>query len=568
MRRIMTISPPLLVMTGIMALALAIGLWLSGQAHASGHSATRSFDPHPVAPGGELTVTIQLANIGSFGQVVETIPAGFEYVKGSSSIDQPLVMGQDKRELDFILFDPDLTSFSYKVTAPRETGTFTFTGDVKGGSPVTKLAVGGTASVTVGAGQAGMTPTPTSPAPTTGQNGATRTFSETSVDPGEQVVVTIAANYGSFGTVTETLPEGFTYVSSSLPATSVTGTKQTPIFTLLDETSFTYTVTASRTGGPYDFMGVLVDDKEASHTIGGTSRVTVDAPAATAAAATRSISPSTARPGADVTVTIRVSGYGSFGTVFETIPEGFTFKSSNLFGSVEPLGQDVVVTLLDETSFTYVVTASTTTGRHTFSGVLSDDRGAETNVTGTSRVTVRAASTGGGTTRRATSTPIPTVTPTPAPTPTPTPAPTATPLPTPEPGPPGAQGEQGKQGERGPQGLQGRQGEPGQQGQPGEQGERGPQGSQGIQGEQGAQGEPGQRGAQGERGPDGPPGAQGEQGVPGAKGAPGNPGDPGATGPQGEKGPAGGVLAIIALVIAILVALGLGAGGIYILTRQ
>ena len=50
----------------------------------------------------------------------------------------------------------------------------------------------------------------------TGAN-ASRSFDPMSVAPGGQVVVTImAADYGSLGAVTETLPAGFSYVSSSL----------------------------------------------------------------------------------------------------------------------------------------------------------------------------------------------------------------------------------------------------------------------------------------------------------------------------------------------------------------
>ena len=46
-------------------------------------SATRSISPARVAPGGEVMVTITVADYGSFGGVVETLPSGFEYVEGS-----------------------------------------------------------------------------------------------------------------------------------------------------------------------------------------------------------------------------------------------------------------------------------------------------------------------------------------------------------------------------------------------------------------------------------------------------------------------------------------------------
>ena len=50
-----------------------------------------------------------------------------------------------------------------------------------------------------------------------GGGNATRSFDPDTVAAGGQVVVTIAASgYGSLGAVTETLPAGFSYVSSSL----------------------------------------------------------------------------------------------------------------------------------------------------------------------------------------------------------------------------------------------------------------------------------------------------------------------------------------------------------------
>ena len=53
------------------------------------------------------------------------------------------------------------------------------------------------------------------------------------------MTVTIAAsNYGPAGGVTETLPDGFMYVSSSLPDSQVLHTGQTVRFTLQGDTSF------------------------------------------------------------------------------------------------------------------------------------------------------------------------------------------------------------------------------------------------------------------------------------------------------------------------------------------
>ena len=88
---------------------------------------------------------------------------------------------------------------------------------------------------------------------------ATRSLSPDSVAAGGQVMVTITAEgFGAFGQVVETLPAGFTYVSSSgLPADQVDSEDQTVTFTLLGKAPFTYIVTASNVEGDYSFMGVF-----------------------------------------------------------------------------------------------------------------------------------------------------------------------------------------------------------------------------------------------------------------------------------------------------------------------
>ena len=50
---------------------------------ASGAMATRSFSTPAVAAGGQLVVTIEANNFGSFGGVTETLPTGFSYVASS-----------------------------------------------------------------------------------------------------------------------------------------------------------------------------------------------------------------------------------------------------------------------------------------------------------------------------------------------------------------------------------------------------------------------------------------------------------------------------------------------------
>ena len=101
---------------------------------------------------------------------------------------------------------------------------------------------------------------------------ATRSFNPATVGPGGEVVVTIAATgYGSLGTVTETLPVGFSYESSSLTdegeVTEVDA--RTVRFTLQGaDKTFTYTITASSVGGPHTFSGVLRDSDRNGHKVG------------------------------------------------------------------------------------------------------------------------------------------------------------------------------------------------------------------------------------------------------------------------------------------------------------
>ena len=89
---------------------------------------------------------------------------------------------------------------------------------------------------------------------------ATRSFSPATVAPDGQVVVTITVANATIGSVTETLPTGFTYVSSSgavVDTTNLPNVKFTLDFEAQDP-SFTYTVTApGADGGPHTFSGTL-----------------------------------------------------------------------------------------------------------------------------------------------------------------------------------------------------------------------------------------------------------------------------------------------------------------------
>ena len=164
-------------------------------------------------------------------------------------------------------------TFTYTVVAPAtstDESTHLFAG-VLHDSDMGEQPVVGYSSITVRAA-----PPPTPP-PVTPKYNANRRFSEPWVRPGTELTVTITATgYGGLGQVVETLPAGFSFVSSSLPDASIVE-GQTVIFTLLGNDAFTYTVTASAQQGAYSFAGVLRDSDKVEQPVGGSSELTVSA---------------------------------------------------------------------------------------------------------------------------------------------------------------------------------------------------------------------------------------------------------------------------------------------------
>ncbi|WP_342675757.1 hypothetical protein [Methanofollis sp. UBA420] len=67
--------------------------------------------------------------------------------------------------------------------------------------------------------------------------------------PGTEVTVTLSLNGCEAGGIVETLPPGFAYVKSSLPAGQVRVEGDRVCFALLDETTVTYVVRAPEEGG-------------------------------------------------------------------------------------------------------------------------------------------------------------------------------------------------------------------------------------------------------------------------------------------------------------------------------
>ena len=406
----------------------ASSVTVEAAAQQGGGNATRSFDQDTVAAGGEVVVTIEATGYGSLGAVTEMLPAGFSYVS-SSLTDEGEVTEVDALTVRFTLQGAD-KSFTYTVTASGMTGAHDFSGMLRDSDRVDSV-VGGASSVTVEA------------AAQQGGGNATRSFDQDTVAAGGEVVVTIeATGYGSLGAVTEMLPAGFSYVSSSLTDEGeVTEVDDVTVrFTLQGaDKSFTYTVTASGMTGAHDFSGTLRDADRVDSVVGGASSVTVVGPRAT-----RSFSSTSVRPSGQVTVTIAAADYGSLGAVTETLPAGFSYVSSSLTDEGEVTEVDALTVRFTlqgaDKTFTYTATASSTAGNYDFSGTLRDADRVDSVVGGASSVTVRTTSSGGGGSPQPTPTPAeptvtltpePTVTPTPEPTVTPTPEPTVTPTPEP-----------------------------------------------------------------------------------------------------------------------------------------
>ena len=293
---------------------------------------------------------------------------------------------------------------------------------------------------------------------------ASRAFDTRSVAAGGgPVVATITVGGATQAVVTETLPTGFAYVSSSLLDSQVRrdpNDDQRIRFVLADSSDnpFTYTVTVSQAG---TISGKLTVDR-VEYDVAGDDMVTVQesaGPSASRAFDTRSV----AAGGGPVVATITVGG-ATQAVVTETLPTGFAYVSSSLLDSQvrrDPNDDQRIRFVLADSSdnpFTYTVTVSEAGA---ISGKLTVDR-VEYPVTGDDRVTVggptvsrptatptatatprprggtsttRPARTSTPTPRPATATPVPTSTPTPetGTATTPTPTPTATPTPTPTP---------------------------------------------------------------------------------------------------------------------------------------
>ena len=108
---------------------------------------------------------------------------------------------------------------------------------------------------------------------------ASRAFQRTWAAPGGEVRVTItASNYGPIGQVVETLPDGFTFVSSTLAANQMEQEGQVVRFNLFGDSSFTYVVTVPTREGRYTFAGKIRNVHVEERTVTGHTQFRVGPP--------------------------------------------------------------------------------------------------------------------------------------------------------------------------------------------------------------------------------------------------------------------------------------------------
>ena len=247
----------LLVVVAVAVTSVGVaGLFGPSDLEASGHSAIRSFNVDSVGPGGHVEVSISVSGLGAFGGVSETLPEGFTYELGSSSLPEAAVREAGQTVIFAIIGDAE--TFTYTAVAPMGAeGIFSFAG-VATDSNGEAESVMGTTDITVGAA-------------------AVRSIGA-DVLSGAQVEVSVSVSgLGDFGGVTETLPEGFVYLSSSLPDAAVRVEGQTVTFAIIGDTAtFTYTVRAPDVAEEYSFTGIVTSSNDVDGAVGGDSSVTVE----------------------------------------------------------------------------------------------------------------------------------------------------------------------------------------------------------------------------------------------------------------------------------------------------
>ena len=253
------------------ALALAVALAILAFAYQpvgaqeTSTSVTRSFSADEVQTGGTVDVTI--SSTVFLATVTETLPDDWTYEAGSASVveggeERALTAGEITVDGQDITFDVVTGQpVTYTAMAPGMAGTGMFSGTV---STQDGAYVGGDTTVTVGS------------APMIDSTGVTRSFSTSQVDPGGTLDVTITLNTGFLVKVTETLPDGWTYLSVMPADVDVDLDGQMITFYVLNGEPVTYTVMAPDMAGSGTFSGMFTVTGTPNIMVGGDTTVTVD----------------------------------------------------------------------------------------------------------------------------------------------------------------------------------------------------------------------------------------------------------------------------------------------------
>ena len=208
-------------------------------------SATRSFSPSSVAPGGTVTVTIRADNYGGLGRVVETLPSGFT---------SPDASGQT---VTIRLLSAGPQTETYTVTASEDLGSHTFSGVLES-EDRSETTVGGSSSVSVRVVAPEPVPEPqVNRAPKFPGSSTTRSIEEN---------LASGANVGAVVRATDADGDTLTYSLTGTDAGSFTinsGTGQIMVgagSTLDYETKASYvvTVTATDPAGDSDSIAVTI----------------------------------------------------------------------------------------------------------------------------------------------------------------------------------------------------------------------------------------------------------------------------------------------------------------------
>ena len=354
MKRIKTIQLLLVLLTAtVLMLPMAAGAATSDRTL-----------PASVDIGTALTVSITTNYAGS-ASINETIPSGFSYVGSTLPDNQVEIVGNT---ITFTLLID--TSFDYTVIPSNTAGNYVFSGSIIDMStPPTYTEIGGDDSIDV-----------VDPVDDSVDISATRTLPGASVEPNEEFTVSITADYdGAAASIDETLPAGFSYVSSTLPDGQVDIDGNTITFTLLADTSFDYNVSASDIAADnYVFSGTIEDMAEPpnSAVLGGDDLIDVVEPVDDPVdiSATRTLPGASVEPNEEFTVSITADYDGAAASIDETLPAGFSYVSSTLpDGQVDIDGNTITFTLLADTSFDYNVSASDIAAdNYVFSGTIED----------------------------------------------------------------------------------------------------------------------------------------------------------------------------------------------------